>query len=141
MRKTEEILGDWQDVVTSDGSTQELEAATVNLVKDIPDLLDALEAKDEDIQGLETVLSAGQMIVCQQNATIGNLHEDLAEKDAEIEQLREIAQLADTLTTRLIYDLNVSLSDSQAEIAYGPETSALTRAIGRYKTIERDAHD
>jgi len=56
--------------------------------QDIPDLLDALEAKDEDIQGLETVLSAGQMIVCQQNATIGNLHEDLAEKDAEIEELQ-----------------------------------------------------
>ena len=59
---------------------------------DIPLLLAALAEKDEEIEVYETTLSAGQMIVCRQNATIGNLHEDLAEKDAEIERLKAAAE-------------------------------------------------
>ena len=52
MRSLDEIRGDYQDVATLAGSTQELEAATANLVKDIPELLDALAERDAEIERL-----------------------------------------------------------------------------------------
>ena len=96
MRPIEDIHGDYWDVATLDGSTQELEAATINLVKDIPDLLTAL-----------------------------------AEKDAEIERLRNIARLAGNLTDRLA-EINLATDNARAIAAamqYGKETAALAEAL------------
>ena len=63
MRSVEDIRGDYQVVVTLDGSTQELEAATINLVNDVPDLLDILEKKDVEIKRLKADLAQSHSAV------------------------------------------------------------------------------
>ena len=151
MRPIEDIHGDYWDVATLDGSTQELEAATINLVKDIPDLLAALaEEKAANAQerhsvkvlmGIELAdkdVETRQALMWYKEALA-----DIVAKDAEIEKLREIEQLADALITRITY-ANERLPEPQAlgtAIAYGPETMKLIEAIACYETREESDDD
>ena len=52
MRSIDDIHGDYQDVVTLDGTYEELEAATINLVHDIPDLLAKIQRQERLIREL-----------------------------------------------------------------------------------------
>jgi len=52
MRSIDDIHGDYQDVATLDGTYEELEAATINLVNDIPDLLAKIQRQERLIREL-----------------------------------------------------------------------------------------
>ena len=113
MRKIEDIHGDYRDVATLDGTYEELEAATIRLVNDIPDLLAELEKKEGEIEWLtagwaeathECIHSDLRLKLA--NAQITDLQDEAArakdEKYTEIERLQSMIDRLDDETYKEI---------------------------------------